>query len=184
MGVTARLLWSADGDGAEGKLLPREEEDDGESEEEDGGFDALRALVEGFKLDAGGVGEGDGGDVAASTVAVAIHGREDIEVDVRGGEDHDGGEEELHLIPAAGAHGGLGEEDGGDGEEGCAADDADDVKDVEGCADDESGLVDGGVRVEGGGGEDEGEEEEAADPGDHREELDEAEEGGHLGSPG
>ena len=164
---------------AKGKLLAGEEEDDGEAEEEDDGLDALRALVEGVKVDTGGVSDGDGGDVAAGAVTVAIHGWEEVEVDVGGGEDHDGGKEELHLIAAAGAHGSLGEQNGGDGEEGRAADDANEVKDAEGGADDEAGLMGAGQRVEGRGGEDEGKEEQAADPGDNRKELDEAEKSRH-----
>jgi hypothetical protein len=162
-----------------GELFAGHEDNDGEAEEEDGTFDALGTLVELVEVKAGRVIGGNGGDVAVGAIAVSIHGGEDVEVDVGGGEEHDGGEEELDLIAAAEAHGGSGEQEGGGEEEDGAAGEADEVEDAEGGADDQAGFMRGGISGEGGGGEDEGEEDETADPGDDREELEEAEESGH-----
>lgn len=126
-------------------------------------------------MDAGGIGGGCSSDVSASGGTVCIHAGQDVPVQVRGGEQHDEGEEELNFVAALEAVVGAAEHEGGGGEEEASAGEGDEVEKFEGRAYEKARDVGGGEGMEGGGGEDEGEEGQASDPEGHGEELKEAE---------
>ena len=92
---------------------------------------------------------------------------------------HDGGEEEFELVAALEAVGGGAEEEAGGEEEHGAGAEGEDVETAEGFSDDEAARWMVGRVWKAFAGEDEGEEDEAANPDDDGEELDEAEEGLH-----
>lgn len=118
-------------------------------------------------------------DVTADCDAVDLHGREDAGVQVCGGEEHDGGEEELYLKAVFVAAGRLAEQQNRGSPEDESRDETDDIEDAEGATNDSPGEVLRRQEMECDRGEDECKEDDSANPDDDGEQAEDLEECGH-----
>ncbi len=113
-------------------------------------------------------------DGPAGEDAVMLHGWQYIRLEIRGCCEHDGSKQNLHLVAAFDGWCGLAKEDGSAEHKDRAADKAHKVQHTQRATDDKAGFMLRRQQMEGHRGEHEGEEDEPADPDDHRQQAQDA----------